>query len=175
MPELNPILEAIRARRSIRRYTDGQPRKEDVLRILEAGRWAPSGRNNQAWRFLVLRADDPRADVLARCTKYARIVKNAAVLICLFLEKVRMYDARKDHQGAGACMQNMLLAAYSLGLGGLWIGEIINQSPQAMDALDLDSEKLEFQAVLALGYPAETGDADRLPLEKLLLEQLWQD
>ena len=44
-----------------------------------------------------------------------------------------------------------------------------------MNALRLDSEKLEFQAVLALGYPAEAGDADRLPLEKLLLEQLWQD
>jgi nitroreductase len=86
-----------------------------------------------------------------------------------------MYDVRKDHQGAGACMQNMLLAAHTLGLGGLWIGEIVNQSPQVMDVLCLDAEKLELQAVLALGYPAETGDADRLPLEKLLLEQLWQD
>jgi len=175
MAEHNQVLEAIRSRRSIRRYTDAPLRKEDVLRILEAGRWAPSGRNNQAWRFLVLRADDPRADALSRCTKYARIVKNATVLICLFLEKTRMYDAKKDHQGAGACMQNMLLAAHSLGLGALWIGEIINQSPQAMDILRLDQEKLEFQALLTLGYPAEAGDADRLPLEKLLLEQLWQD
>jgi len=175
MAERNPVLEAIRARRSIRRYTDEPLRKEDLLRILEAGRWAPSGRNNQAWRFLALRADDPRADALSRCTKYARIIKNAAVLICLLLEKVRMYDVKKDHQGAGACMQNMLLAAHSLGLGGLWIGEIVNQSPQVMDVLGLDSEKLELQAVLTLGYPAETGDADRRPLEKLLLEQLWQD
>ena len=175
MAEQNPVLEAIRARRSIRRYTDEPLRKEDVARILEAGRWAPSGRNNQAWRFLALRADDPRADALARCTKYTRIVKNASALICLFLEKARMYDARKDHQGAGACMQNMLLAAHSLGLGGLWIGEIVNQSRQVSDALGLDAEKLELQAVLALGYPAEAGGADRLPLETLLLEQLWQD
>ena len=175
MSEHNPVLEAIRARRSIRRYTDEPLRKEDVLRILEAGRWAPSGRNVQAWRFLVLRADDPRADMLSRCTKYARIVKNAAALICLFLEKAQMHDLKKAHQGAGACMQNMLLAAHSLGLGGLWIGEIVNQSPQVMDALGLDAEKLEFQAALALGYPAEAGDADRLPLEKLLLEQLRQD
>ena len=174
MAEGNPILEAIRARRSIRRYTDEPLRKIDVLSILEAGQWAPSGRNNQAWRFLALRSGDPRADALARCTKYGSIVKNAAVLICLFLDTERMYDARKDHQAAGACMQNMLLAAHALGLGGLWIGEIINQSPQVMDALRLDPEKLEFQAVLALGYPAEAGGADRLPLEKLLLEQLWQ-
>ena len=175
MAERNPVLEAIRARRSIRRYTDEPLHKEDVLRILEAGRWAPSGRNNQAWRFLALRAGDPRAGMLARCTKYARIVENAAALICLFLEKAVMYDTRKEHQGAGACMQNMLLAAHALGLGGVWIGEIVNQSQQVMDALRLDPEKLEFQALLALGYPAEAGDADRLPLEKLLLEQLWQD
>ena len=72
-------------------------------------------------------------------------------------------------------MQNMLLAAHSLGLGGVWIGEILNQSSQVMDILCLDAKKLELQAVLALGYPAEAGDADRLPLKKLLLEQLWQD
>jgi nitroreductase len=171
----NQVLEAIRARRSIRRYTDAPLRGEDVSRILEAGRWAPSGRNNQAWRFLALQGADPRASALAHCTKYARIVKDAAALICLFLEKACMYDSKKDHQGAGACMQNMLLAAHALGLGGVWIGEIVNQSRRVMDVLRLDPAKLELQAVLALGYPAETGDADRLPLEKLLLEQLWQD
>jgi nitroreductase len=175
MEERNPVLEAIRMRRSIRRYTDEPLRKEVVLRILEAGQWAPSGLNNQAWRFLALRGDDPRADALSRCTKYTRIVKNATVLICLFLEKERMYDVKKDHQGAGACIQNMLLAAHSLGLGGVWLGEIINQSTQVMDIFGLDAEKLELQAVLAFGYPAEAGGADRLPLEKLLLEQLWQD
>jgi nitroreductase len=146
-----------------------------VASILEAGRWAPSGRNTQAWRFLALRAGDPRADALSRCTKYTRIVQNAAVLICLFLDKKLIYDARKDHQSAGACMQNMLLAAHSLGLGALWIGEIVNQSAQVMDALHLDPDKLEFQAMLALGRPAEPGGADRLPLENLLLEPLRQD
>ena len=49
------VLEAIFARRSIRQYTDDSVGQQDLQTVLEAGRWAPSGLNNQPWRFAVVR------------------------------------------------------------------------------------------------------------------------
>ncbi|MFT8153624.1 nitroreductase family protein, partial [Salmonella enterica] len=51
-----------------------------------------------------------------------------------------MYSATKDHQSIGACMQNMLLAVHSLGLGGVWLGEILNREEQDLNVLGLDRE-----------------------------------
>jgi len=68
------ILEIIRSRRSIREYAKDIPREEEVEKILEAGRWAPSGLNNQPWRFLVIK-DKKRKDGLAPFTKYGNIIK----------------------------------------------------------------------------------------------------
>ncbi|MCM0754998.1 nitroreductase [Desulfovibrio aminophilus] len=172
MPLENPVLTAIRERRSIRRYSADSVSREEIEAILEAGRWAPSGLNHQAWRFLVLRPDDPRRDALAGLTKYAHILEGAKALVCVFLDRSGMYHPMKDHQGAGACLQNMLLAAHSLGLGAVWIGEIVNQEPHVTEALGLNPADLELQAVVALGRPDQKGSADRKPLAQLLLEDI---
>ncbi|EGJ50303.1 nitroreductase family protein [Desulfocurvibacter africanus] len=172
MERQNPVLTAIRERRSVRRYTGDPVTREELLRILEAGRWAPSGLNNQPWRFLVIQAGDTRQEALASCSKYAPILRSASALICVFLDREAMYHEAKDHQSAGACIQNMLLAAHALDLGGVWLGEIINHSPQVMDALSLDSRLLELQAVIALGRPAHPGVSSRKELAELLLEEL---
>ncbi len=171
-PEAQTVLAALRERRSIRRFTP-EPVDDDALAaILDAGRWAPSGLNNQPWRFLVVRRGDPRQEVLANHTKYAHIVRGAAALICVFLDRAAMYNPRKDHQGAGACIQNMLLAVHALGLGGVWLGEIINREAELLPALGLDPEALETMAVIAVGRPAQHGSSQRKSLESLLLEPL---
>lgn len=170
MKSSNPILEALAERRSIRKYADRPIRREDITAVLEAGRWAPSGLNNQPWRFLVIRNDDPRASGLAECTKYGHIVRAANVLFCIFLEKDLIYSPMKDHQAVGGCIQNMMLAAHSLGLGTVWLGEIINQEKQVLDILDLSEEKYELQAVIAAGYPDQKGSSKRKELSELMLE-----
>lgn len=168
----NSLWRALLERRSIRRFTEEPVCSEDLTRILEAGRWAPSGLNNQPWRFLVLRRPDPRKSALEACTKYAHIVRESAALICVFLDKSAMYHEGKDHQAAGACIQNMLLAIHGLGLGGVWLGEIINQESAVLNALHLDSQRLRLMAVLALGRPAQDGSSQRKPLSDLMLEEL---
>ena len=70
----NEVLRALRERRSIRKYTAAPVTREDVHEILDAGRWAPSGKNNQPCRFLVVRSGDERQGGLSDCTKYSRIV-----------------------------------------------------------------------------------------------------
>lgn len=171
MEQHNPILKAIRERRSVRKYTNEPVTREEIMQILEAGRWAPSGLNNQPWRFLVVMSGDARQASLAGCTKYASLVRSAGALICLFLDRGATYNETKDHQSAGACLQNMLLAAHALGLGAVWLGEIINQAPQVMAALKLDTAALELQAVIALGRPAHPGASSRKALSELLLEE----
>lgn len=166
-----PLLRALRERRSIRKFTDEPVRREEILTILEAGRWAPSGLNNQPWRFLVIAADDPRREKLAECTKYAHVVRQSAALICVTLQKDAMYSAMKDHQGAGACIQNMLLAAHDLGLGAVWLGQIINDQEAALSAAGIPSDEQELQAVIALGRPAQDGSSSRKDLSDLMLEE----
>jgi nitroreductase len=131
--------------------------------------------NNQPWRFLVLREGDPRKQALEGCTKYAQIVRRAKVLIGVFLWKSAMYHEGKDHQAAGACIQNMLLAIHGLGLGGVWLGEIINQEGAVLDILKLDQSQLRLMAFIALGHPvrpgpAQPGSSTRRELSELLLE-----
>jgi nitroreductase len=173
MPELdNPVLQALRERRSIRRYTDDPVTSEEMAAVLDAGRWAPSGLNNQPWRFLVLWDTDPRVQDLAGLTKYSHVVKRAKALAAVLLHKDSMYHQIKDHQSGGAAVQNMLVAAHSLGLGGVWLGEILNQEPEVLQALGLDPEAWELVAVVAMGRPEPGGSSTRKPLEELMIEEL---
>ncbi|WP_461208924.1 nitroreductase family protein [Desulfocurvus sp. DL9XJH121] len=165
------VLQAIRQRRSVRKFTDEPVRREDLAEVLEAGRWAPSGMNNQPCRFLVVMPGDERVEKLTACTKYAAVVRGAGALVAVFLDREAMYNEVKDHQAAGACIQNMLLAVHALGLGAVWLGEIINQAPQATEAMGRDPGALELMAVLAVGRPAAPGASSRRPLAELMLEE----
>ncbi|WP_415718599.1 nitroreductase family protein [Maridesulfovibrio sp.] len=170
MTKSNPVLDALRGRRSIRKFTNDPVDREDIATILDAGRWAPSGLNNQPYRFLVIHDDDARAESLAECTKYGHIVKAAKALICIFLDKEATYSEMKDHQGAGACIQNMMLAAHSLGLGTVWLGEIVNQQDKVLDKLNLPADRYELQVVIATGHPDQKGSATRNELSEYMLE-----
>lgn len=125
----------------------------DVNKILEAGRWAPSGLNNQPWRFAVV-TDRELIENVSELTRYSWIVKEAQILIAVFLDTETSYHRIKDAQAVGACLQNMLLEIHSLGLGGVWLGEIIKSDLELRKILGL-GDALELMAVIALGHPAE--------------------
>lgn len=164
------MLETIRNRRSIRRFTE-EPVPDDVVdRILEMGTWAPSGLNNQPWRFVVVRKAETKK-VLAGLTKYGSILRNAPVCVAVFLETRESYDRLKDVQAIGACIQNMLLAIHALGLGGVWLGEILKNRMEVERILCVP-ESCELMAVVALGRPAvEGGRAVRKPLSEVVLDR----
>lgn len=161
--------EAIRTRRSIRKYEDKKVSKGEVRAILEAARWAPSGLNNQPWR-VALAEDRDGIEELAGLTKYGSIVMSAPLLICVFLDLEASYDRDKDVMAIGAFIQNMLLAAHSSGLGAVWLGEILNRGDEVRRCLRVP-ERYELMAVVAVGYPAEKPPPkDRKPLPDLLLD-----
>ena len=82
-----------------------------------------------------------------------------------------MYHEVKDHQAMGACIQNMLLAAHGLGLGAVWLGEILKNADEVRTILEL-SEQFELMAVIALGHPAEQ---KRTSLRKDIAEVLLKE
>lgn len=165
------LLNLICGRRSRRVYAGREVEPELVEMILEAGRWAPSGTNNQPWRFVVARRADVK-DRLAEFTKYGRIIRSASVVIPVFIHRPSMYHQVKDSQAVGACLQNMLLMAHGLGLAAVWLGEILAQAEAVRLALGV-SEEHELMAVMALGWPAkEALQGKRKPLEDLVLDRL---
>ena len=162
------MLEMIKTRRSIRKFRPDPVSDDLIMQILEAGRWAPSGRNNQPWRFAIVR-DRKSIENISLLTHYRAIVLRAQVLIPVFIDKATIYHREKDIQGIGACLQNMLLEIHSLGLGAVWLGEIIKSSEQIKQLLGL-SEELELMAVIALGYPDEKPKATkRKDLKELIV------
>ena len=168
------VQDAIRNRRSIREFTD-RPVERDLLeRILEAGIWAPSGLNNQPWRFVLI-SDVLVKSRLAEQTSYAHIISGAPALIAVYLDREIMYDEVKDHQAAGACIQNMLLAAHELGLGAVWLGQILKNKDQVNAILQL-SDQYDLMALLALGYPQHRNQQSRRqPLTDFILHEFGGD
>jgi nitroreductase len=163
------ILEVIKTRRSIRNFEETAIPDALLENVLEAGRWAPSGLNNQPWRFAVVRNPAIRLEI-SGLTHYSGIVKNAPALIAVFLAGEDCYNRTKDVQAIGACIQNMLLEAHSVGLGCVWLGEIIKSGAEIRKILGLEEDSLELMAVIALGFPRKKpGKVGRKELKDLIV------
>ena len=145
------VEKAIRGRRSIRRYRPRLPKDMDIERILDAGRWAPSGLNNQPWQFVIIKNRSLK-EKLSRLTESSGTVIAASALIAVLLDKKRVYNKTKDIQATGACIQNMLLEAHALGLGSCWLGEILNKESKVRRLLRIPAQ-YELMAVISLGWP----------------------
>jgi len=161
--------EAILTRRSIREYTDRPVSPDDVSALLEAARWAPSGLNNQPWRFTVIDEQEQKRQ-LASHTRYGPIIKSAPCCIIVWLHPDSCYDRTKDLQAIGATIQNILLAAHNRGLGAVWLGEILNDRVKAEAALN-NPAGCELMAVVAVGHPRQKPRSTRKPLSELRIDE----
>ncbi|GAB4305747.1 MAG: nitroreductase [Candidatus Bipolaricaulota bacterium] len=162
---MNEVLQAIRARRSIRAFRSQPVEPEKVEAVLDAGRWAPSGKNTQPWRFVVVESAAKRAE-LVKLVPQRDMVATAPVTVAILLDRQAGYDELKDAQGIGACAQNILLAVHALGLGACWIGRARDREVEAVLGA---REGEELMMLIPIGYPAEEPPArDRRPLAELV-------
>jgi nitroreductase len=162
------LLTLIKSRRSIRRYKKENISSEIINNLLEAGRWAPSAKNNQPWRFLVIDNSEVKLK-LSELTKYKRIVEESNACIAVFFNLTTAFQRDKDMMSIGACIQNILLAAESEGIGAVWLGEILSRKDDVNSLLGIDKEN-ELAAVIALGYPDENPSKGRQELEDLIVK-----
>ncbi len=146
----NENIELIKSRKSIRKFTTEKISKENLLEILECGRWSPSGLNNQPW-FVMVVIHSTVKTLLAELTKYGNIIENANANFVVFLDLEKGYNRVKDILGIGAFMQNLLLGAHALGFGSVWLGEILNNKEKVNEIFKLNTDKFELMGVIAIG------------------------
>lgn len=133
--EINPTLETIFNRTSIRSYSDQKVEKDQIMTLLKAGMSAPSAVNKQPWEFIVI--DDK--DLMGKIGdefKNAGMVKKAscAIIVCGDMNLTLGGDVQEFWvQDCSAATENILLAAHSLGLGAVWCG--VYPNPERVEAL----------------------------------------
>ncbi len=146
------FLEAIRNRRSIRKYHDKSVEREKVQKILEAARLAPSAMNRQPYQFLVV----TKKDILSRINSACNQNWKAPIMIVMVSipKEAWVRDDGEEYWKADAAiaMHQVSLAAYAEGLGTCWIAAF--NEKEVKDILKIDSES-RVVFLSPLGYPAE--------------------
>jgi nitroreductase len=140
-------LDTIFERRSVRRYKDTAIPKEDLEKILEAGRQAPSAANRQPWHFVVVGELDQKRRVAEACNGQTWVGEAAYVLVGVGLPEVSEDWYPVD---VAIAMENMVLAARSLGYGTCWIGAF---SEEAVKEVCQIPPELDVVACTPLGVP----------------------
>ena len=155
------VFECIRGMRAVRRFADRLVPEEALRRILEAGRWAGSAKNRQPWHFIVVR-DRAMLDRLATCGQYATHLRGAAVAVVIVTG-----SGRWDDLDAGRCGQNMMLAAWTEGIGACIAS--LHHEAKARATLGVP-DGMKVQMAISFGYPAPGPDdkIEGLPKSQVL-------
>jgi nitroreductase len=140
--------EAITTRRSVRSYSNAPVPDAVLRRVLEAGRVAPSAKNKQPWRFIVVAAQSVR-EVISKTGRYARFLADSPIVIVgcgdtTISPKWHVVDV-------AIALENMVIAATAEGLGTCWIGSFDAQKVKELLKIP---EGYAIIALLAVGYPS---------------------
>ena len=167
---------AIRSRYSARRYKHRPVEEEQLQRVLEAGRLAPSARNDQEWRFVVVRDAETRCK-LAEAAYGQAFLEQAPVVIAACAEHTGrvMGNGQLAHVvNVAIAIDHMALAATAEGLGTCWVCRF--KEPRAKEALGIPQHGgIRVIALLTLGYADSeppTGK-DRLPMDAIVRYERW--
>lgn len=171
------VMEAIAKRRSVRKYLDKPVPWDDVGSVVDAGRQAPSAGNLQNWKFIIV-TDEAKRKAIGEACLQQQWMHDAPVhlVVCTEPRKaIQFYGIRGDRlysiQNCAAAMQNMLLAATSLGLGSCWVGAFDEGMLKAAASIP---EYARPQGVVTLGYAAETPKVPvQYTIENVVYLQRW--
>ncbi len=143
-------LDVIITRRSIRKYEDKQIPKKVLDQILEAGRQSPSAVNLQPYRFVVV--TDPEIKKQMKGI-FSRFIADAPVILVGCANTKARLTGKWAEVDASIAMQNMVIAAWSMGVGSCWIGSF--NEDKTKELLEIP-EDYKIVALITLGYPAES-------------------
>jgi nitroreductase len=188
MMRYEQLMELIQRRRSIRRFSARAVGREDIVRLIDAARWAPSNHNRQPWRFIILEEKREIAQLAERVggklaeklkslprtvseyagdyAHYATFFSQAPVLLVVLHKRpISLADSvLKDLSqpelvsgeplSVAMAVQNLLLAAHALGLGGCVLTAPLIAREAVLGVLDLPAG-YDMTCFVALGYPDE--------------------
>ena len=139
-------LKCIRTKREIREYLDKSIPEEDLERILEAGRLAPSSKNSQPWHFVVIRNKDTLRKI-SNLTPTGKHIAEAPLAIAILMDCAKLPEI----DGSRAT-QNMVLAAWSLGIGSCWVTNFYEDGVKELLGAP---QRMKLVTVMPFGYPVE--------------------
>ena len=171
------LFDVITKRRSIRTFKKTELPQTTIEKLIEAARWAPSAGNVQPWAFVVASSQKTKRD-LSMAAYGQKDLEEASIVIVVCADEKRAaesYGVRGKTlyclQDTAAAIQNILLAAYSLGLGSCWIGafkendvRLVIGAPQEMRPI----------ALIPIGYPNEAASArNRRPVSEIMHKETF--
>ncbi len=147
------VMEAIKSRHSVRNYSDRLLEEEKLLQVLEAGRLAPSARNGQEWRFILVR-DPHKMKLLFEAADSQPSVGEApaAIVVCGTDRHLMDCGQQSDTINCSIALSYMMLAAHELELGTCWLGRFSAGKVKA--ALGIP-DYVSVVAMTPIGYPAK--------------------
>jgi nitroreductase len=164
------ILEVIKARRSVRRYKEDPVPEEIFSRIMEAARLAPSGKNLQPWKFIIVK-DQGLKHSLAEASRKQFFIAKAPVIIVACGYPHKCYQHQGNYMKSWpidvtCAIDHLMLQAQEDGLGTCWIGAFEEKDVKQLLSIPEDVRVL---ALIPLGYPdEEPRDRRRKSLEEII-------
>jgi len=167
------VLEAIRRRYSCRAYQERGVEPEKLDQIFRAARLAPSAKNIQDWRFVVVTDKEKRRQVAASTNRPEVFEKAGAIIVaCSNSDYVMRCGQPVGPIDVAIALEHICLQATELGLGTCWIGSFESEKVRAVLDIPADIAVIEL---MALGYPAdERKEPKREPIEKIVCYEKWQ-
>jgi len=168
------ILDIIKARFSVRRYSPTPPGEQELRTVLEAARFSQSAKNRQDWRFIVVRNAETRRKLAEAAKGQSYVAEAPVVIVCcgVDIDYVMTCGQPSYPIDVAIAMENMALAAWELGLGSCWIGAFYEDTVKTL--LGIPRENIRVVGMLTLGRPEAIAPAkNRLPLEKIVRYERW--
>ena len=168
---MDPRLDIIFRRRSIRQYRTRSIPSEDLKALLEAGMAAPSASNLKPWHFVTV-TDRKTLDALAQAHEYGKMLAQAGLAIAVCGDPA--ISERYWEQDGAAATENILIAATALGLGSVWLGCHPRRERVAAIRKVLGiPESIQILSLISIGYPAEEKPARTQYEESRVHQERW--
>ena len=158
-------LKAIRKRRSVRKFTGDIVPREDLEKIVDAGRLAASGSNRQPWEFIVV----TDREIIDQLTLVGKWMEKAGAIIAVVLDPYSRWWV----EDGSAAIENILIASTALGYGSCWVeGDSLPREEEFKTLLLVPKGK-RLLALVPIGVPVEWPSIEKRSLESVLHWQVY--
>ncbi len=167
------LMKVIEKRRSVREYQSREVSDEILNRILEAARLAPSARNRQPWKFIVVRDPKRRRELAEAARNQSFIGKAPVVIVGVALDPNHIMSSGVPAYAVnmGISMEHIALAAQNEGLGTCWIGGFSQEEVKKILGVP---DAYKVACLMPMGYPADSqGTRIRKPLEEIICQEQY--
>ena len=182
------VFDIIKSRRSIRKYSSKDIEEEKLQTILEAGRLAPSWRNNQCWRFVVVRNKEKINQLASKSGLISKVnyfINDTPIVIVACANPKESGFMNEQHYylvDTAIAFQQMMLTAWEMGIGSCWLGAFNEKKVKQILKIPI---KIKVVALSPFGYPAKkeglyaktvkvfAGSKNRKSLDEIVHYDIW--